>query len=384
MNLSTPPTRVLHVAAGNLFGGVETLLVTLARLGSKFRQLESEFALCFEGRLSTELRGAGARIHQLGNVRLRNPLSVLQANLVFLKLLRENGYDAVITHGAWAHDLVGASTKFMHVKLVTWAHGAPLRLGLLDRIARQIRPDLVIANSQHTEACLPPLFGDAPSRTIYCPVEARTEGSRSRGDIRREFETSEQTIVIAFAARFERWKGHDLLLRAARLLLEQAPSDWCIWLCGGVQRPSEEAYKRELQDFVHSSGLGSRVRFLGQRSDVADVFRAADFFCQPNTAPEPFGIVFIEAMYAGLPVVSTNMGGAAEIVDESCGLLAEPEPEAVAKALSSLITDAALLQRLAAHAPARAHLLCDPEPRIRDIVDAIRGQRDQRGRSAIS
>lgn len=370
MNL--PPLRVLHVAAGNLFGGIETFLVTLARHNNGVQELNSEFAICFEGRLATELKEAGAVIHELGEVRLRDPRSVLRANLAFAKAVRKNRYDAVVTHGAWPHVLVGAAAKLLGAKLVTWGHGAPLRTGWLDRLARQIRPDLVIANSHHTAGALEPLFGKIPSRTIYYPVEVEVSKRRERSDMRSELATSEGCVAIAFAGRFERWKGLDLLLRAARLLLDRTTGNWCIWICGGVQRPSEIAYKEELERFVRSAGLEERVRFLGQRADVTDVFRAADLFCQPNTGPEPFGIVFIEALAAGLPVVSTNMGGAAEIVDETCGLLAAPEPAAVAAALYRLVTDDALRRRLASNAPERARELCEPEARIRDIARAIR------------
>ena len=52
-------------------------------------------------------------------------------------------------------------------------------------------------------------------------------------------------------------------------------------------------------------GIAGRVRFLGERRDVAACMHAADIHCQPNTAPEPFGLVFVEALYAGLPVVTT-------------------------------------------------------------------------------
>ena len=48
---------------------------------------------------------------------------------------------------------------------------------------------------------------------------------------------------------------------------------------------------------------------------------AADIHCQPNTAPEPFGLVFVEALYAGLPVVTTALGGALEILTDACGVL---------------------------------------------------------------
>jgi glycosyltransferase involved in cell wall biosynthesis len=364
---------VLHVTAGNLYGGVETFLVTLARYQKRVPELESEFALCFDGRLTTELHGTGAPVHSLGSVRLRNPLSVLRANVALARLLGETRYDAVVTHGEWPHALVGAVAKLSSSKLIAWAHGAPKQRHLLDRLATSIPPDLLIVNSHHTVAALGSAFAGVPSRVIHYPVEPRVPRDHARAEIRRELGTAESTLVIAFAARFERWKGHDLLLRAARALLDRNSGNWCVWLCGGVQRPSEQAYADELKRYVCDSGLSSRVHFVGPRSDIPDVFAAADLFCQPNTGPEPFGIVFVEALYAGLPVVATNMGGAAEIIDGSCGLLPEPNADSVASALNRVVTEATLRQRFSAGGPERARRLCDPEARIRDILEAIRG-----------
>jgi len=242
---------------------------------------------------------------------------------------------------------------------------------MLDHLAKQIHPDLFIVNSQHTAASLHNTLTTIPTRIIHYPVDPSSAHRRSRAEFRRDLGVSEATVVIAFAARFERWKGHDLLLRAARALLEHDSSDWCIWLCGGVQRPSEEAYLGELRKFVQDFGLSSRVHFLGARSDIPDVLAAADVFCQPNTGPEPFGIVFVEALYAGLPVVATRMGGAIEIVDDTCGLLVEPDADSVATAFSALVSNEALRSRLSRGGRARARALCDPEARMREIVAAI-------------
>ncbi len=363
--------RALHIAAGNLYGGVETFLVTLARYRDRVPDIASEFALCFEGRLMRELRKQSAAVHHLGNVQLRDPLAVFRANLALLQVTKQNAYDVVITHGAWPHVLFGAQLKLRGIPLVTWAHGAPLDASLLDRLADWIRPDLVIVNSHHTKVALGPLSRGVPSQVIYYPVDAAPAG-RARADVRHELETMEGTRVIAFAGRFERWKGHELLLRAAHAMLAQDSGDWCIWMCGGVQRDSERAYETELKTYATNHGLASRVKFLGLRADVPDVLRAADVFCQPNTGPEPFGIVFIEALYASLPIVSTDMGGAAEIVTADCGILTEPEPASVADALRRLLGDAQLRRALASNAPARARVLCEPEARIADIATALR------------
>ena len=107
--------------------------------------------------------------------------------------------------------------------------------------------------------------------------------------------------------------------------------------------------------------IGDRLRFLGQRSDVGQLMAAADIYCQPNQGPEPFGIAFIEAMQAGLPVVTTAAGGPLEIFDDSNGVLVQPNDAAsLAVRLEGLLRDAELRRRLGAAGARRAAQLCDP------------------------
>src|SRR5881227_1748480 len=101
-------TRVLHVHSGNLYGGVETLLATLWRERAACPSLETQFALCFEGRLSEELRAAGATVHALGGARVRSPLSVRRARRSLSRLLRENDFDVAACHSSWSQALFGA------------------------------------------------------------------------------------------------------------------------------------------------------------------------------------------------------------------------------------------------------------------------------------
>jgi len=80
--------RLLHIHSGNLYGGVETLLTTLARNRDLFPELESHFALCFEGRLTDELQLAGAAVHPLAAARISQPLTVMRARRMLKELLR--------------------------------------------------------------------------------------------------------------------------------------------------------------------------------------------------------------------------------------------------------------------------------------------------------
>ena len=71
--------RVLHVYGGNLYGGIETLLVTMARGRVLCPALDAEIALCFDARLSSELEATGIPVHRLPEVRASRPQTVLRA-----------------------------------------------------------------------------------------------------------------------------------------------------------------------------------------------------------------------------------------------------------------------------------------------------------------
>jgi glycosyltransferase involved in cell wall biosynthesis len=136
-------------------------------------------------------------------------------------------------------------------------------------------------------------------------------------------------------------------------------------VAGGPQRPHEAEYERELIALAGSLGIRDRVRFLGERRDVPRLFRASDVHCQPNITPEPFGLAFIEALYASVPVVTSDLGGAREIVTAECGALVPPgDRPALTNALQALIDDPARRARLGSGGPARAQALCDPSTQI--------------------
>src|SRR3712207_1928251 len=99
--------RVLHVHSGNLYGGVETLLRTLARERATCAEMEPQFALCFAGRLSDELKAQGVRVHELGAARARRPASVWRARRVLAEVLRRERADVAVCQSAWSLALLG-------------------------------------------------------------------------------------------------------------------------------------------------------------------------------------------------------------------------------------------------------------------------------------
>jgi glycosyltransferase involved in cell wall biosynthesis len=334
--------------------------------------MEPHFALCFEGRVAEELRRTGAPVHSLGPVRISRPWLVLRGRRGLRRLLTEIRFDAVVCHSCWPHALFGPAARQAGLPVVFWGHGIPGDGHWLDSWAARTTPDLVIANSRATGFALARWFPRVPKEVLYCPVPApgETGGTRQRLAFRASLHTPADAVVIVMASRLERLKGHAVLLKALASMRDLP--GWACWIAGGPQRPQEEAYDQELRAVVAGEGLGARVTFLGERNDIARLLRAGDIYCQPNMEPEGFGIAFIEALDACLPVVTTALGGALEIVDETCGLLVPPgAADLLAEALHGLIREPAARLRLGAGGPRRARQLCDPATQLGRLSDLL-------------
>jgi glycosyltransferase involved in cell wall biosynthesis len=356
--------RILHIHSGNLFGGVETLLATIGRHSSGTHR----FALCFEGRLSRELREAGVPLSMLGEVRASRPWTVWRARRRLAAALAEGGVDVCICHAAWPLAVFGSTARRAGTPLALWQHDVATGRHWVERWASWTRPDYAICNSRFTQSALAELFPALPSSVVYCPAgpPKAIVADAARAEARAELGVGPETVVIIQVSRLESWKGHELHLRALARLADRP--DWVCWIAGGPQKTGEDEYQRRLEALAAETGIAGRVRFLGQRSDVPRLMAGADVFCQPNTGPEPFGLVFVEALAAGIPAVTTRMGGAVEIVDDSCGVLTPPgDAAALADALGRLISDREWRRRLGAAGPERARTLCDPAARIREL-----------------
>jgi glycosyltransferase involved in cell wall biosynthesis len=366
-----PDLRVLHIAAGNLYGGVESQLVTLAWHRDAAPDVGQQFACCYDGRLAKELRARGAAVHLLGEARLSRPWSVWRVRVRLRRLIRQDGINAVICHSAWPQAVFGPAARAEGAALVFWLHGACDGRHWLERWARRTVPDVAVCNSRFTTESLAGLYPGVRAEVLHCPVApAERLTAEQRLEVRRELGTPADAVVLLQASRMEPLKGHGLLLQALGRLRDEPR--WVLWLAGGAQRPEEEAYVESLRAQAASEGITDRVRFLGQRDDVPRLMAAADVYCQANTRPEGFGISFVEALGAGLPAVTTDLGGAREVVDATCGVLVPPgSAESFAAALAGLIADPARRARLGAAGPARARQLCDPATHVRRLAELL-------------
>jgi glycosyltransferase involved in cell wall biosynthesis len=364
--------HLLHVSSGNLYGGVERALVAFARAADAVKaDLRQTFAVAYEGRLHAELEAAGADVVTFGAARARKPWTIWRARRELAGAIAGLGRPlAVIAHSPWALAVLGQAARDAGALTVLYLHNPPAQALWPDGWARRTAVDLVIANSRYTAEASRPFLPAVPVACLYPPVELPEIPPGERLRVRRELGTGAEDVVILQASRMEAWKGHTALVEALAALGD-VPG-WTAWIAGGAQRPSERVYVLSVRRAVTAANLEPRVRFTGERADIARLAAAADIYCQANRDPEPFGIAFVEALGAGLPVVTTAAGGAPEIVADDCGRLVAPgDAAALTAALGELIRSAPLRRALGALGATRARALCDAPTQLARLIEML-------------
>jgi glycosyltransferase involved in cell wall biosynthesis len=156
--------------------------------------------------------------------------------------------------------------------------------------------------------------------------------------------------VIAVLGRISDWKGQDVLVRA----LSCAPlrERGAIGVIAGDAWPGAEHRRAAVLELAGRLGVSERLRLVGFRDDVENVYGAADVIAVPSTAPDPLPGSAVEAAAAGCAVVAAAHGGLPEIIrDGVSGRLVTPgDPVALARVLGELIDDPAACARLGAAA----------------------------------
>ncbi len=153
----------------------------------------------------------------------------------------------------------------------------------------------------------------------------------AREAARAEFHFSDGDLVIGTAGALNAGKGLFVLLEAVRRFQKRRPQSIVKVLMAGEGEGRGELEKR-------AGELGVRTVFAGRRLDMERIYQAMDIFAFPSICRETFGMVIIEAMAAGLPVIASSVGGVPEIIkDGENGILVPPgDPDALARAIEQL------------------------------------------------
>ncbi|MCX6970230.1 MAG: glycosyltransferase family 4 protein [Verrucomicrobia bacterium] len=296
--------------AGNYRGRSRVLLFSRGRFEEILRERDVPVSVIDAPRsLSAITKEAGMGDHLRALPELAGFLGLLRKEIRDADLVYLNTAKALLYGVAAGLGLRKPAVFHLH-DLLTSEHFSRLNIRLIVQAANQCTA--VIANSTATAAACVAAGGKAPVHVIPNGFDPAQFAPFPPGEVlaaRQEFHSGTGPVAAVFG-RIARWKGQDVLLRAAA----QIPG-LKVWIVGAPFFTGDDrGYAGELRALASSPALAGRVEFLGQREDIPRLMQAADIIVHTSVAPEPFGRVVVEGMLSGKPVIASRSGGPEEII----------------------------------------------------------------------
>ncbi|MBP2673945.1 MAG: hypothetical protein H6Q84_785 [Deltaproteobacteria bacterium] len=347
---TAPMLKIAYVLPNIESGGAERHLLSIARLLDRSRFSPFLVTTAGGGHLYESFRSL-LPISVIGDPRQarprppRNPFVHLGAIREIRRIFRERSPDIVHTYLPAANvigpiaALLSADSRVIVSKrsLANYKEGHPL-LRRVESLGNRLA-DVILVNSdavrrdvERTER-----HWEGKFRKIYNGVAPIAPWAPDGAMAFRQREGIPAGALVALCvSNFYPYKGHEELVEAAARIVPAFPH--VLFLLVGRDSGTMEVTRAR----VRERGIEGSVRFVGSRTDVPDLLRAADLFVHPSRE-EGFSNAILEAMAAGLPVVACDVGGNPEaVVDGETGRLVPPrDPERLAGAMAELIADRA-------------------------------------------
>lgn len=326
--------RVLQISSAKTFAGGERHFVDLT---GALAERGHEVYAAVRPRSPLREKLAALPASHVFDVPLRNSLDVA-SGLELKRLARELRIEIMHAHVARDYTLAAfASAGSKTARLVLTRH-LLLPLKRVHAVTLGRRASRVIAVSEAVGRSLraQKIFPD--ERICVVPNGVRLDGFGGRGPRPPRGGAGAHEPVVGIAGELREHKGLEEFLRAAALVVRREKG--ARFVVAGEDPTPAKSYRTRLERLIHELGLAGRVRLTGALEDMAAFYSSLDVFVSASRV-EPFGLVMIEAMACGVPVVATATGGAVEIVcDGSTGrLVPVGDFEAIAAAVCVLLGD---------------------------------------------
>jgi len=331
--------KVLYVITSTGYGGAERLLLSHLKLLDQDKYC---FYVCSLLEKPDDLQNEISNYAEIINLELKNKFN-LTVIPKLIKLINRIKPDIIHTHLFQARFYTAIASIFSKSTiLITHKHNnVNLRkhnvFVVLERLGITFY-DKIIAIS-HAVAKSLKSYELVPSKKIF--VLHNGIDIAKFNVIKSSHRNSKKNqVVIGIVCRLEPQKGIIYLLLAMRIILAKFPN-------AKLEIVGDGSLFRELVEYSKNLGISNSVKFFGKFADVIPFYKRMDVFVLPSLY-EGFGIVLLEAMASGLPIVATNVDGINEVVvDGESGILIPPKnPEAIADAVLKIIENDQLSERL--------------------------------------
>jgi glycosyltransferase involved in cell wall biosynthesis len=291
-----------------------------------------------DGPVLAQARALGVEISLIDAGRARAVLRASGAVLALAGLAHRKRVDAVFAHTSKAQIYASPAAMLAGVPSVWFEHevpgsakGAPGRQGVLQALAARLPARAVLCTSDYVASRHRELRPGAKVERQYPGVHTEGVAVRSHGQA--------DEIRLAIIGRLQRWKRVELALDCLKLALMDEPR--LRLLVVGHARPDLDAdYPAELRARAEVLGIAHAVDFVGDSADPSAILLETDILLHLSDG-DSFGLMVVEAMLRGVPVIASPAGGLAEVVRDGVdGLLVEPtDIQALASALRRLARD---------------------------------------------
>jgi glycosyltransferase involved in cell wall biosynthesis len=350
------PLRILvTVAWGRRLGGAEIFLWTWLR--NLDRAASDPLVVFFErGPFVDEVTAMGFRTMVVRTGRLRNVAAFLFAIVRLAGLLRRNHPDVILNWSAKTHLYGGLAAMLMGMsgRVMWWQHGIADH-HWLHRMATYIPAHTVATPSAAAARAQQMMRPRRKTTVIYPGVDSPSPQTEAlRAELRAGLGVPSDVPLVGIVGRLEPWKGQDRFVRMIAELLSKREVRGLI--VGGNAYDLFPMYEKQVLNLIIELGLCQAITTTGQTDQVAKYLGAMDVLVSASTA-EPFGIVIVEALALGVPVVAVDEAGPSEILAGDGGgiLVAGGDPTSLATAVGRLLSDAEWRTRLSAAGRRRFH-----------------------------
>jgi glycosyltransferase involved in cell wall biosynthesis len=367
------PDAVL-VSASGVQGGAERALLGLAR-ELPGAGLEPLVVLLQPGPFEDWLHEAGVPTVVVPAGRLRQPHRHAGAVRRLVDVVRRAGHPVVLSNMTKSHLYAGVAASLCRTPAVLWQHMVPHR-SAMEVGAGALRCDAIVCS---TEAAAAAQRSVTPRRTVHV-IPPGTDVERVAGfagtgrEVRARHDLAAD-VLVGIVGRLQPWKGQELFLESAALVAERFP-DVRFVVVGGAILGWEGDYEDVLRRRAAELGIADRVLFAGHQDPVHPWYDALDVVVNASRN-EPYGLVLVEAMALGTPVVAPADPGPSAIVEEGrSGLLVGAGAAAMAGAVGCLVEDERLRRAIGEGARCRAAELSSARTaaRFAELFDGLRGR----------
>jgi glycosyltransferase involved in cell wall biosynthesis len=342
-------TPILFIDHAPALGGAEqSLLLLMQQLD---RQKWQPHLACVAGALAKEATAVSIPTYRLTLPRLRRSPQFLsnlwQGADAISQIAQKIGATILHANTVRAALYTAVSAKRLHLPFIWhmrdfWlSESKPKRLWL-DQLGKRWLCKAATAVIANSHAVASHLSYASKVHVVHNGIDlTRFEPSGSLAPFRQRFNIPPDAPLVGTVGRLRPWKGQDRFIRLAAAVAESNPAVHFL-IVGGSPFQVQDDFEKTLHEMVADLQLDSRIYFTGHLQDVRPALAEMDVFVHAG-APEPFGLVNVEAMAMGKPIVAFAHGALPEIVrHEETGLLIQPKNEAeMATAVTHLLNQPA-------------------------------------------